>query len=91
MLIPDFKSQLESKNHQVIYAQVFVYDDGDKINGLDSLGEPEVRPVIDCNGKSITPTVIIPVNATGKWYFGNDIKTVKAKIQAQMPDLERTK
>jgi hypothetical protein len=91
MLTPEFKTQLEAKGHQVVYARVFVYEDGKEIHGLDSTGEPEVRPVIDCNGKLITPTVIIPVNATGKWYFGDDAETVKAKIQAGMPDIESVK
>jgi hypothetical protein len=91
MLAPEFKSQLESKGHRVIYARVLVHDDGEKINGLDSTGEPEVRPIVDCNGKPITPTVIIPANAVGKWYFGDDAETVKAKMQAKLPDLERTK
>jgi hypothetical protein len=91
MLTPEFKTQLEAKGHRVVYARVVVHDDGEKINGLDSIGEPEVRPIIDCNGKPITPTVIIPANATGKWYFGDDVETVKAKIQANMPDLEKVK
>jgi hypothetical protein len=91
MLTPEFKARLEANGHRVVYARVVVYDDGDKINGLDLTGEPEVRPVIDCNGKPITPTVIIPVNATGKWYFGDDAETVKAKIQAGMPDMESVK
>jgi hypothetical protein len=91
MLTPEFKAQLEASGHRVVYARVVVHDDGDKINGLDLTGEPEVRPVFDCNGKPITPTVIIPVNATGKWYFGDDVETVKAKIQANMPDLEKVK
>jgi hypothetical protein len=91
MLVPEFKSQLEAKGHRVIYARVLVHDDGEKINGLDSTGEPEVRPIVDCNGKPITPTVIIPANAVGKWYFGDDAETVKAKMQAKLPDLERTK
>ena len=91
MLTPEFKAQLEAKGHRVIYARVLVHDDGEKINGLDSTGEPEVRPIIDCNGKPITPTIIIPSKAVGKWYFGDDAEVVKAKIQAQTPDLERTK
>jgi hypothetical protein len=91
MLVPEFKSQLEAKGHRVIYARVVVHDDGKEIHGLSSNGEPDVRPVIDCNGNPITPTVIIPVNAIGKWYLGNDAETVKAKIQAQTPDLEKVK
>jgi hypothetical protein len=91
MLTHEFKARLEANGHRVVYARVVVYEDGKEIHGLDSTGEPEVRPVIDCNGKPIAPTVIIPVNATGKWYFGDDVETVKAKIQAQTPDLERTK
>jgi hypothetical protein len=91
MLTPEFKTQLEAKGHRVVYARVVVHDDGEEIYGLSSNGEPEIKPVIDCNGKPITPTVIIPANATGKWYFGDDAEIVKAKIQAQTPDLERTK
>jgi hypothetical protein len=91
MLTPEFKARLEAKGHRVVYARVVVYDDGKEIHGVSSKGEPEIRPLIDCNGKPITPTVIIPANATGKWYFGDDAETVKAKIQAQTPDLERTK
>ena len=91
MLVPEFKSQLEAKGHRVIYARVLVHDDGERINGLDSTGEPEVRTIVDCNGKPITPTVIISANSTGKWYFGDDAETVKAKMQAKLPDLERTK
>jgi hypothetical protein len=91
MLAPEFKFKLEAKGHRVIYARVLVHDDGEKINGLDSTGEPEVRPIVDCNGKPITPTVIIPANAVGKWYFGDDAETVKAKMQAKLPDLERIK
>jgi hypothetical protein len=91
MLTPEFKARLEAKGHRVVYARVLVHDDGEKINGLDSTGEPEVRPIVDCNGKPITPTVIIPANAVGKWYFGDDAETVKAKMQAKLPDLERTK
>jgi hypothetical protein len=91
MLAPEFKSQLEAKGHLVVYARVFVHDDGNKIEGLDSTGEPEVRPTVDCNGKSITPTVIIPASVTGKFYFGDDAELVKAKIQANTPDLEKVK
>ena len=91
MLVPEFKSQLEAKGHRVIYARVLVHDDGEKINGLDSTGEPEVRPIVDCNGKPITPTVIISANSTGKWYFGDDAETVKAKMQAKLPDIEKVK
>jgi hypothetical protein len=89
MLAPEFKSQLESKGHRVIYARVFVHYDGKEIHGLDSTGEPEVRPIVDCDGKPITPAVIIPASATGKFYFGDDAETVKTKIQANMPDLEK--
>ena len=91
MLAPEFKAQLEANGHRVVYARVVVHDDGEKINGLDSTGDPEVRPIVDGNGKPITPTVIIPVNAIGKWYLGNDAETVKAKIQANMPDIEKVK
>ena len=91
MLTPDFKARLETKGHRVIYTRVAVRDDGDKIEGLDPNGEPEVRPIIDCNGKPITPTVIISANSIGKWYFGDDAETVKAKIQANMPDIEKVK
>lgn len=91
MLTLDSKSQIESKGSLIEYARVLVHDDGEKINGLDSTGEPEVRPIVDCNGKPITPTVIIPANAVGKWYFGDDAETVKAKMQAQTPDLEKVK
>jgi len=91
MLTHEFKAQLEAKGHRVIYARVLVHDDGEKINGLDSKGDPEVRPVIDCKGKPITPTVIIPVNAIGKWYFGDDAEVVKAKMQANTPDIEKVK
>ena len=91
MLTPEFKTQLEAKGHRVVYARVAVHDDGDKINGLDLNGEPEVRPIIDCNGKSITPTVIIPSQAIGKWYFGDNAEIVKVKMQAKTPDLERIK
>ena len=91
MLAPEFKAKLEAKGHRVIYARVAVYDDGDKIDGMDLNGEPEVRPIVDCNGKPITPTVVIPANAAGKWYFGDNAETVKAKIQAKTPDLERIK
>jgi hypothetical protein len=90
MLTPEFKAQLEAKGHRVEYARVVVHDDGKETHGLSSNGEPEVRPVFDCNGKPITPTVVIPVNAIGKWYFGDAAEVVKAKIQAQTPDLERT-
>jgi hypothetical protein len=91
MLTPEFKDQLEANGHRVVYARVVVHDDGKEIHGLSSNGEPDVRPVIDCNGKSITPTVIISASAIGKWYFGDDIETVKAKMQAKTPDLERIK
>ena len=91
MLTLDSKSQIESKGSLVEYVRVVVHDDGKEIHGLSSNGEPEVRPVIDCNGNPITPTVIIPVNAIGKWYLGNDAETVKAKIQANMPDIEKVK
>jgi hypothetical protein len=91
MLTPEFKARLEANWHRVVYARVVVHYDGKEIHGLDSTGEPEVRPIIDCNGKSITPTAVIPVNATGKWYFGDDAETVKAKIQAGMPDMESVK
>ena len=91
MLAPEFKAKLESKGHRVIYARVVVHYDGDKIEGLNQNGEPEVRPIVDCNGKPITPTVIIPANSIGKWYFGDDAETVKAKMQAKTPDLERIK
>jgi len=91
MLTPEFKSQLESKGHLVVYARVFVHDDGKEIQGLSANGEPEIKPVIDCNGKSITPTVIIPASVTGKFYFGDDVETVKAKIQAGTPDVEKVK
>ena len=91
MLAPEFKAKLEANGHRVIYARVAVHDDGEKINGLDLNSEPEVRPIVDCNGKSITPTVIIPSKAIGKWYFGDDAKTVKVKIQANTPDIERVK
>jgi len=89
MLTPEFKARLEANGHRVVYARVVVHDDGKEIHGLSSNGELEVRPIIDCNGKPITSTVIIPANATGKWYFGDDAETVKAKIQANMPDLEK--
>jgi len=89
MLTHEFKARLEANGHRVVYARVVVHDDGKEIHGLSSNGELEVRPIIDCNGKPITPTVIIPANATGKWYFGDDAETVKAKIQANMPDLEK--
>ena len=91
MLAPEFKAKLEAKGHRVIYARVVVHDDGEKINGLDLNSEPEVRPIVDCNGKPITPTMIIPSKAIGKWYFGDDAETVKAKMQAKTPDLERIK
>jgi hypothetical protein len=91
MLTHEFKARLEANGHRVVYARVVVHYDGKEIHGLDSTGEPEVRPIIDCNGKSITPTAVIPVNATGKWYFGDDAETVKAKIQAGMPDMESVK
>ena len=91
MLAPDSKSQIESKGSLVEYARVVVHDDGKEIHGLSSNGEPEVRPIVDCNGKPITPTVIISANSTGKWYFGDDAETVKAKMQAQTPDLEKVK
>ena len=91
MLTLDSKSQIESKGSMVVYARVYVHYNGDKIDGLDSTGEPEVRPIVDCHGKPITPTVVIPVNATGKWYFGDDVKTVKAKMQANTPDIEKVK
>jgi hypothetical protein len=91
MLAPEFKAQLEAKGHLVVYARVFVHDDGKEIQGLSANGEPEVKPVIDCNGKSITPTVIIPASVTGKFYFGDDAETVKAKIQAGTPDVEKVK
>ena len=91
MLVPDFKARLETKGHRVIYTRVVVHDDGKEIHGLSSNGEPEVRPIVDCNGKPITPTVIISANSTGKWYFGDDAETVKAKMQAQTPDLEKVK
>jgi hypothetical protein len=91
MLVPEFKSKLEAKGHLVVYARVFVHDNGKEIQGLSANGEPEVKPVIDCNGKSITPTVIIPASVTGKFYFGDDAETVKAKIQAKTPDIEKVK
>jgi hypothetical protein len=91
MLAPEFKALLEAKGHRVIYVRVVVHDEGEKINGLDSTGEPEVRPIVDCNGKPITPTVIIPSKAIGKWYFGDDAETVKVKMQAKAPDIEKVK
>ena len=91
MLTPEFKAQLEANGHRVVYARVVVHYDGDKIDGLDLNGEPEVRPIIDCKGKPITSTVIIPANSTGKWYFGDDAETIKSKMQTNKPDLERTK
>ena len=91
MLVPDFKARLETKGHRVIYTRVVVHDDGKEIHGLSSNGEPEVRPIVDCNGKPITPTVIISANSTGKWYFGDDAETVKAKMQAKLPDIEKVK
>jgi hypothetical protein len=91
MLTPEFKSQIEAKGHLVVYARVCVHDDGKEVHGLSSNGEPEVQPIVDCNGKPITPTVIIPATVLGKFYFGDDAKTVKAKMQAKMPDLERIK
>jgi hypothetical protein len=91
MLAPDSKSQIESNGSLVEYARVVVHDDGKEIHGLSSNGEPDVRPIVDCHGKPITPTVIIPVNAIGKWYFGDAAEVVKAKIQAQTPDLEKVK
>jgi hypothetical protein len=91
MLTHEFKARLEANGHLVVYARVFVHDDGKEIHGLSSNGEPEVRPIVDCDGKPITPAVIIPASATGKFYFGDDAETVKTKIQANMPDLEKVK
>jgi hypothetical protein len=91
MLAPKFQSQLESQGGRVIYANVFVHDDGNEIHGLDSNGEPEIKPTVDCNGKPITPTVIISVHTVGKFYFGNNIETVKTKLQAKMPDIIKEK
>ena len=89
MLTPELKSQFESQGHQVIYARVFVHDDGKEINGLDESGVPIVSPIFDCNGKQVTPTVILPAKAVGKFYIGDDAQTVKSKILANTPDLER--
>jgi hypothetical protein len=91
MLTPKFQSQLESQGGIVIYSRVFVHDDGNEINGLGSDGEPEIKPIIDCNGKPVTPTVIISANTVGKFYFGDNVETVKAKLQAKTPDMERVK
>lgn len=91
MLTPKFQSQLESQGGRIIYSRVFVHDDGNEIHGLDSKGDPEIKPIIDCNGKPVTPTVIISANSTGKFYFGDDIETVKAKLQAKTPDIIKEK
>lgn len=91
MLAPEKKAMFESRGHRVIYARVFVHDEGEKIHGLDENGEPIVRPVVDCNGNPITPTVLLPAKAIGKFYAGDDVESVKAKMQAKTPDLERVK
>lgn len=91
MLTPEEKAMYESLGHTVVYARVCVYDSGNEIAGLDENGEPELRPDVDCNGKPITPTVLIPATAVGKFYVGDDVSTVKAKMLADTPDLERVK
>jgi len=65
MLIPEFKSQLEANGNVVVYARVCVHDNGKEIQGLSSNGEPDVRPVIDCNGKPITPYGYYSSNCVG--------------------------
>ena len=91
MLTLEEKAMYESIGHKVVYARVCVYDNGKEVSGLDEKGEPELRLDIDCDGKHHDPTVFIPATAICKFYVGDDVSTVKAKILADTPDLERVK